>query len=536
MGNQVIQTNNKSEQNHPNIPTKNAIAKSKEDTHHNEPEPKKEIKFITDKPDSCKLNAPKDSENIVAKSPSRSDKGKINLITTAGSLAQDIRQTYKFKDVLGGGHFGTVRIGYKRNEVPRKLYAIKSISKKNLSAKDLDDLMKEVEIISQLDHPNIVKLLETYHDQYYFHLVMELCTGKEVFDRIIEEGHINEFKVATIIYKVVSAIVYCHNQGITHRDIKPENILFETPDADSEIKLIDFGLSRKYDPNQKMHTILGTPYYVAPEVLKGEYDNKCDIWSIGAIAYIMLSGEPPFNGTSNHEIFNKIIHEEVSFPKNRWKNVSEDGIDFIRQCMMKDPEKRISAQKAVTHPWFNEILKSLQKSTNLDAELLINLKNFSSPSKFKKLVLMFLVNQLSHKDINKLRQTFYAMDINQQGQINLFELENAFKQAGISVSEEELKKIIEMVNEENDGVLDYSEFLVACLNQKKFVDKEKLIYAFNYFDIDGSGYIDASDLKNALLRSGKKILNTEDIEAMIEEVAHKEKISLEEFLGLFDMK
>jgi calcium-dependent protein kinase len=528
MGNNIHQSK------HENSNTEENIKRPKNKLINGDREAKKDVKVVDEKKNSINIeNLDKDD---MPKNLSLSSNHKTKtFITTGGSLYQDIRQTYKFKDVLGGGHFGTVRIGYKRNEVPRKMYAIKSISKKNLSAKDLDDLMKEVEIISQLDHPNIVKLLETYHDQYYFHLVMELCTGKEVFDRIIEEGHISEYKVANIIYKVLSAIFYCHNQGITHRDIKPENILFETNDPDSEIKIIDFGLSRKYDPNQKMHTILGTPYYVAPEVLKGEYDNKCDIWSIGAISYIMLSGEPPFNGSSNHEIFNRIINDDLIFPTSRWKNVSNDAMDFIKKCMEKNPDKRITPHEAVTHQWFKEILKNLQNKSNLDSELLCNLKGFNSPNKFKKMVLKFLVNQLSQKDMKKLRQTFYAMDIDQYGQINLSELENAFKMANITVSEDELKKIIEIADREN-GVLDYSEFLVACINQKKFIDKEKLTSAFKYFDIDGSGYIDASDLKNALLRSGKKILNTEDIEAMIEEAAHKEKISLEEFLSLFDIK
>ncbi len=230
------------------------------------------------------------------------------LMSIGGSLFQDIRKIYKFKDVLGGGHFGTVRIAYKRNEEPRKYFAIKSISKKNLKEKDLKDLIKEVEIISNLDHPNIIKLFETYHDEYYFHIVMELCKGKEVFDKIIEEESISEMKVSKIIYKVLSAIYYCHTNGISHRDIKPENILFENTDPDADIKLIDFGLSRKYNSDEKMHTILGTPYYVAPEVLKGNYDEKCDLWSIGAITYIMLCGEPAFSGKSNNEIFKKIMN------------------------------------------------------------------------------------------------------------------------------------------------------------------------------------------------------------------------------------
>ena len=461
-------------------------------------------------------------------------KDKICLKTVGGSLFQDIRKIYKFKEVLGGGHFGTVRIAYKRSEENKRGYAIKSISKKNLSQRDLEDLTKEVEIISSLDHPNIIKFFETYHDEFYFHIVMELCSGKEVFDKILEENHITETKVAKIIYKVISAINYCHTKGVTHRDIKPENILFESAEADADIKLIDFGLSRKYNSNEKMHTILGTPYYIAPEVLKGDYDEKCDVWSIGAITFIMLCGEPPFIGITNNEIFKKIVSEEVTFEKSKWKKISNEAKHFIRECMNKNPDKRFCAEKALNHTWF-KTLHVEDETATLEKDILINIKNFSNPQKFKKLVLRFLVNMLSHKELKDLKKAFNAIDTDHSGFININELHNAFKQANIKISEEEIKNII--ANSDEKDKLDYTEFILASLNQKKLVDKDKLISAFKHFDMDDSGFIDASDVKNALLRSGKKIINSEDIDVMLAEVTalNQHKVSLEDFLNLFDI-
>jgi len=471
--------------------------------------------------------------NIDNITENKNKKDQICFKTIGGSLFQDIRKIYKFKDVLGGGHFGTVRIAIKRNDDSRK-YAIKSISKKNLSEKDLEDLTKEVEIISSLDHPNIIKFFETYHDEFYFHIVMELCTGKEVFDKIVEEDFLTENKVAKIIYKVISAINYCHTRGITHRDIKPENILFENSDNDADIKLIDFGLSRKYNSHEKMHTILGTPYYVAPEVLKGDYDEKCDVWSIGAITYIMLCGEPPFIGKTNNEIFKKIVNDEVTFDKLKWKKISSEAKNFIKECMNKNPDKRFCTEKALNHHWFNS-LNVEADTNNLEKDILNNIKNFSSPQKFKKLVLRFLVNMLSHKELKELKKAFNTIDKDHSGLINTDELHNAFKQANIKITEEEIKNIISY-SEEKDK-LDYTEFIVASFNQKKLVGKEKLIDAFKYFDVDDSGYIDSSDVKNALLRSGKKILNAEDIDKMLSEVASfsQPRVSLEDFLKLFDL-
>jgi calcium-dependent protein kinase len=273
---------------------------------------------------------------------------------------------------------------------------------------------------------------------------------------------------------------------------------------------------------------------VAPEVLKGDYDERCDVWSIGALAYIMLSGDPPFNGNSNNEIFQKIMNEELSFNKDKWKNVSKDAKDFIKKCMVKNPEGRLNAAKAFEHHWFTKIHEQVHSSDNLNSEILENLRNFASPQRFKKMVLKFLVNQLSQKELKQLRQAFYAIDLDHTGHINKDELGKAFQMSGVKVSEEELQKIVESADEKQDGKLNYSEFLVATLNQKKFVDKEKLVAAFKYFDVDDSGYIDSTDLKDAMLRSGKKVINTEDIESIIEEVTSvQKKLTLKEFLKLF---
>jgi len=291
-----------------------------------------------------------------------------------GSLCDDIRKYYKFKDILGGGHFGTVRLSYKRGERPKQYFAIKSITKKNLTNEDLFNLEKEVDILSCLNHPNIIKFYESYQDKHYYHIVMELSKGKEVFQKIIEEGKLTELKVSQVLYKVLTAINYCHNVGVSHRDIKPENILFESNEEDSEIKLIDFGLSRKYVKKEKMHTILGTPYYVAPEVLNGEYDQKCDVWSIGAIAYMMLCGEPPFQGSTNQEIFKRIIGTEAKFDKDKFKNNSSLALDFMKKCLNKKPEERLSASQALSHEWFKQIDKETTSSDKIDQLILQKLK------------------------------------------------------------------------------------------------------------------------------------------------------------------
>ena len=468
----------------------------------------------------------------------------IEPILKAGSLMKDIRKEYKFKCSLGGGHFGTVRKAYKISEKEAmKYYAIKSIPMKNLSS-NIDDFIKEVDIISTLDHPNIIKFYETYHDECFFHIVMELCKGKEILRQMNKDGHMDEKKVVNIIFKVLLAIAHCHNRGITHRDLKPENILFDSNKEDAEIKLIDFGLSRKYDKEQKMHSILGTPYYVAPEVLKGEYDEKCDIWSIGAVTYLLLCGEPPFTGNSNNEIFKKIVNDNVRFNFYKWKNISNNAKDFVRICLNKNGNKRPSASEALKYPWFNNVLKETHNINNIKKEIMINIKNFNINYEFKKMVLKYLINNLTDEEKKIYKEAFYAVDINHNGFILPQELKHTYDLMNINITIDQINYLFNILPQNKNLGMGYSEFIMAGVDQKKLFTKENLEDSFNYFDINKTGFIEYDNLNSALLRMGKKYVYSEDIISIINDVAkiiNKDikneekytKISKEDFMKIF---
>ena len=470
-----------------------------------------------------------------------------NLITTkAASLMKDIRKEYKFKSCLGGGHFGTVRKAYKKTDKEvLTYYAIKSIPMKNLSS-NIDDFVKEVDIISTLDHPNIIKFYETYHDKCFFHIVMELCRGKEILHQMTHNGCMEEKKVVNIIIKVLLAIAHCHNRGITHRDLKPENILFDSMKPDAEIKLIDFGLSRKYDKEQKMHSILGTPYYVAPEVLKGEYDEKCDIWSIGAVTYLLLCGEPPFTGNSNNEIFKKIVNEHVRFNFSKWKNISNNAKDFVKICLNKNGSKRPSAYEALKQPWFSNALKELHDFNNIKKEIFINVKNYNINYKFKQMVLKYLINTLTEEEKKVYKAAFYAVDFNHNGFILPEELKQSYDLMKIDITEEQINYLFSILPYNKKLGIGYSEFIMAGVEQKKLFTKENLEDSFNYFDINKTGFIEYDNLNSVLLRMGKKYVNSEDVISIIKDVMknlksdkefeNKEKyykISKDDFMKIF---
>ena len=462
----------------------------------------------------------------------------IKYNSEAGSLFKDIREIYKFKDLLGSGHFGTVRTAYRRYEKPpHKLYAVKSMSKKHLSEKDLKDLTKEVDIISSLDHPSVIKFYETYHDQFYFHIVTELCRGKDLLGKLLENGgRLSEKKCAIIIMKILHAISYCHSRGITHRDLKPENIIFESKEEDSELKIIDFGLSRKYFMNEKMHTILGTPYYVAPDVLKGNYDEKCDIWSIGTITYLLLCGEPPFKGNSNNEIFKKILYNEISFSNYGWRGVSEDAKSFIKYCLIKEPNKRPTAQEALSHKWFNCLLSTVHSNEFIDKNIIENIKNFKPMHKFNKLVIKYVINTLGHKELKPYKRAFYAFDFSHTGSITIDEIKKGFELNRESLSDEQIKNIMCASDDPNRKSLDYSEFILCCLDLKKIINKDKIENAFHYFDADNNGVIDINDLKTCMLRFGKKVVEDECIMKTISKFTNNENekvIDFKRFLEIF---
>ena len=436
------------------------------------------------------------------------------------SLMKDIRKEFKFLKPLGGGHFGTVRKAFRKSDKePYHYFAIKSISIKNMSQKDYEDLVKEVDIISDLDHPNIIKFYETYHDDYFFHIVMELCKGKEVFDNICNRGYLSEKKVQNIIFKVLLAISHCHSMGITHRDLKPENILFESLRPDAEIKLIDFGLSRKYSKNEKMHTILGTPYYVAPEVLKGDYDEKCDIWSIGAMTYLMLCGDPPFTGDSNSEIFKKIMKGELKFNSYKWKNISEDAKNFVKLCLNKNAAQRPSASEALDNRWFKVVNNKIHNLKNIPDFIVENIKNFDIEDKFKQMIIKYMINNINDSEkISVYKNAYYAFDFNHNGWIEISELKKVFNLLKINISEEKINYIYNLIDQTKKGGIDYTEFLMAGINKEQLFSNDNIENAFNYFDANDSGFIEIKDLEETLLKMGKECTEPGGIKSIIQHV------------------
>lgn len=252
---------------------------------------------------------------------------------------------------MGKGSFATVRKG--RVRATGEKVAVKIISKRKMNDDDRSALQNEIDILKQVDHPNIVKMFDVFEDDKYIYIVMELLGGGELFDQILKKEKFSELEARDVVAPIFDALTYCHQLGIVHRDIKPENLLFSSKDTDTAIiKITDFGLARFVDGETFATTTCGTPGYVAPEILSQKpYKEPCDYWSVGVVLYILLSGQPPFYDDDNFELFEKIKKCKYDMDSPIWGMVSSQAKDLISKLLVADPAKRITGEEIAAHPW-----------------------------------------------------------------------------------------------------------------------------------------------------------------------------------------
>jgi len=452
--------------------------------------------------------------------------GKENFV---GKLDGVFLDNYEVIRQLGKGGYGKV---YEvKNKKTGEIRACKHLSK--LSIKDLDKFEREINIMIKADHPHIIKLYEIFESQRSLYLIMEQCKGGEVFDRIIE--HIQNKKMysekdaANMFLQVMSSIEYCHNHGICHRDLKPENLLYlnKGDEKNNPIKVIDFGLSQIFI-NRKLKTKVGTAYYVAPEILKGDYTQLCDIWSAGVILYIFLSGDPPFNGPNDNAIYNKIAQMKFSFPEKKWKNISDEAKDLITHMLAPEKE-RYTAEQVIAHPWFKNASNTPLADLNFDPKFFYD---YVTGSGIKKISLLFIASRLDENEIIHLKKIFEAFDKKKDGQISFDELRQGLVQLkSAHINENEIFELFKTIDADKNGKIDYTEFLASTLQKQNYLKKERLFEAFCALDKDNSGNITKRELMEIL--KGEKNQEKE-IESYIKAVDKNGdgEINYKEFLDL----
>ncbi|KAG0592895.1 hypothetical protein KC19_1G288500 [Ceratodon purpureus] len=446
-----------------------------------------------------------------------------------GKPLRDIKKNYTLGRELGRGQFGVTYLCTEKET--GVAYACKTIAKRKLSTKDdIEDVKREVQIMHHLSGtPNIVELKDVFEDKHSVNLVMELCAGGELFDRIVAKGHYSERAAADMCRVIVNVVHRCHSLGVFHRDLKPENFLLASKDEDAPLKATDFGLSTFFKPGDVFQDIVGSAYYVAPEVLKRSYGPEADVWSAGVIVYILLCGVPPFWAETEKGIFDAVMRGHIDFKNDPWPKISNGAKDLVKKMLNPNVRERLTAQQVLDHPWMKVDGASDEP---LDNAVLTRLKNFSAANKMKKLALKVIAESLSEEEIVGLRELFKSMDTDNSGTVTIQELKVGLLKKGTRLTETDMKKLMDAADVDGNGNIDFNEFISATMHMNKTQKEDHLFAAFQHFDTDNSGFITVYELQEAMEKNGMG--DPQTIQEIISEVDtdNDGRIDYDEFVAM----
>ena len=447
-----------------------------------------------------------------ARSTSGSSHRNSSILFEKFSKQTDYKKKYEYIQMLGCGAFGKVRL-YVDRQCKSFRYAIKTLKKDYFNKHILDSIEREVDILRSLDHPNIVKYFETYEDDHFIHIVMEYIPGDNLFKLITNKKYFKftEKEICQLITCLLKAVLFLHHNNIVHRDIKPENILFSVPGDFNALKLIDFGLSIQKNAKNENRRV-GTPYYMSPEMIHGNFVYESDMWSIGVILFIMVTGKQPFRAHDKEGVFEKILNGKCDKKSLDKSKCSIELKDLIKKTLVKDYKKRISVESALQHKWFSLFEDNKNNFQVIDQDILDSLQNFQYTNILQKETFYYLAKLSNDKEILKLKKAFEIIDKDNSGEIEYEEIPNIFKDLGIQASESELKSIFRSLDFHCDGKVNYSEFLAGTLSSLKNFKDEKLLSAFKYFDVNDEGYITCDSIIIALKASNVAVDEVEIID------------------------
>ena len=412
---------------------------------------------------------------------------------------------YKILSKLGSGSFGNVFLA--ENKYTKEKVAMKIIKKANKDLLSDGEIKDEIDILKNLEHPDIVRIIESFNTRESYVLVTEYCEGGELYDQV--KNQLSETQIAVIFKQLLSGLAYLHSHNIVHRDLKLENILIQEIEKSKttgedlfNIKIIDFGTARIFSNKKKPQSIVGSSYYIAPEVLRQHYNKECDLWSVGVILYMFIVGHAPFDGCDDEEITGNIQKGIYKKDERRWKKASKEVKELIQKLLIYNPKKRLTALEALKHPWFkladsNILYDNVPKNEVI--ECIRNLLTYNISSKLEELVLAYIIHSIPRpKQAKSAIKLFKLVNEVGDGKLQKKELKKTLL---LFVTEDFLDKYdfeeqFRLIDGDKKGYINYEEFLRACLPRKKILTDKILKYAFNFFDPKNTGFITKKKMKS----------------------------------------
>jgi len=428
---------------------------------------------------------------------------------------------------LGKGSYGTAYLT--RHRLTGNLRAVKAMNVENATSYYLRKVHTEISILKDIDHPNIIKLSEVYFGKRTVYLVTNLCRGGELFELLNTgkaKGYVfKEDRTAIMVRDMLSAVHYLHSNGIVHRDLKLENFLFEEKSSNSSLILIDFGLSKRFDPGEIMTQRVGSCYYIAPEVLLGRYDYRCDVWSIGVLCYMILSGSPPFSGVSVNDVYEAIKTQVPSFAGSQFKHSSPACIDFVQRMLVKDPELRMTTTEALAHPFikgigdavasqsqssqeeqnqsFGAIVKNLgafSLAPQVAESIVQSMAIFLSATPLVRVIFSLVVNILDIEQIRLLRDQFYSLDHMRSGTISLAAFNEGLMGAPSVLCEDYdlffmFDEVATSARQGQSEGMTYREYIAGAMCGSFSLNEKLIEEVYHTLDADKQGYLSANSLR-----------------------------------------
>jgi calcium-dependent protein kinase len=502
--------------------------------------------------------------------PDQAKRIQINPQEIDFGFKKKFHDEYEVTKLLGKGAFASAyQVTPRENSKYFGRYdlAVKVISKGSLkSVQDARWLKQEIEIMRLVGGSiNMVHVYECYESNNHVYILMELCSGGNLYEKIMKGDPYTERMAAVLMGDILRVAEQCHSKGIIHRDIKPENFLFGNKLMGAPLKMTDFGLADYCTPTTKLKEISGTPYYIAPEVIRMNYSQKADVWSCGILLYVLLTGKSPFHRDDDRKhsykvVFRRILDDEVDFKSSPWPNISESAKDLCRKLLSKNPAKRLTAKEALQHPWITQSMggdgnKSASEGTKAAANnnkdsssnnsrknaIVQRLQLFGTYSKLKQAALYKIAKELAGPEVQEVKAQWDKMNFGNVSLMGTIRLLDGLELEGYTVGENEGSDLLKAVDVLGKGKLSFEDYAAAILDWKE-ITKDKRYYhlcrqVFEGFDDDKDGFIGISDLHEELPQ-GTEAFTDKELKAMIEEADTKghKKIDFKDFVYFIQEK